>query len=914
MANKTIKGLTVEIGGDTTKLGKALESVEKKSRSLSSELGQINKLLKMDPGNADLLAQKQKVLAEAVEQTAKKLETLKEAERQVQVQFERGEASEEQVRALQREIIATTKKMDSYEKAARETAEALDRLGEGDVEGDIRETGDESKKAAKKVDDFGDAAEKAEKSSGNLGSTLGGAVKAGFAAVTAVATAAVAGLTAAAEATREYRTEMGKLSAAYSASNHDTETAAAAYKTLVGVIGETDQSVEAAQQIALLADSEKEVADWADLAAGVVGRFGDALQPETFFEAANETLKLGESTGAFTQMLEGCGINVEKFNEKLAACRTTEEKQAYLLQVTKNALGEAGEAYKENNADIIEANKANDNWMQSLSGIGGAIEPIITSVKNLGAGLLADAVPGVQKLAEAFQGLMSGKAGASGDFAAALSGLVSGLVEKITQALPTIATVGMDIIRTLATSLLQQIPTLLTTAGQIVAQLATAITSGLPSLVSKGGEMLGKLGEGIKNAMPGLLSKGLDIISGLVDALYNAAPKIIEAGFGFIKNLVQGLMDSLPMLIARVPEIVSKFANILNHNVPKILKCGVDIIITIVKGIIQAIPTLVKNIPKIIQAIVDVWQAFNWLQLGKKAITLLKDGITNMIGAVKGAGTKVLNSIADALASLPGKLLNLGKTALTNLKDAILNARGAVASAGGNILSAIVNSITSLPSKLLSLGQSAVSKLGSAIGSGVSSVKSKAVSIFNSIVDAAKGIPGKMVDIGRNVIWGVIDGIGSMVSTLYNSIVNAMSGLVNKAKKALGINSPSKVFANTVGVAIPEGIAKGMTDNAKLATNAVDDLSRDLVDAAEADVGGLAFERNLTYSAKAAQAAAAPAPAAADNSALLAKLDGIYERLGRLKMVTDTGALVGEMLDKIDQGLAAQQALYARGV
>ena len=65
MASKTIKGLTVEIGGDTTKLGKALKDVEAKSRNLSKELGDVNKLLKMDPGNADMIAQKQELLAEA---------------------------------------------------------------------------------------------------------------------------------------------------------------------------------------------------------------------------------------------------------------------------------------------------------------------------------------------------------------------------------------------------------------------------------------------------------------------------------------------------------------------------------------------------------------------------------------------------------------------------------------------------------------------------------------------------------------------------------------------------------------------------------------------------------------------------------------------------------------------------------
>ena len=128
MASNTIKGLTVEIGGDTTKLGKAIKDVEAKSRSLSKELGDINKLLKMDPGNADLLAQKHEVLSQAAAEAAKKLETLKEAERQVQQQFERGEASEEQLRALQREIVATENKMKGYEKAAKQTADDLEKL------------------------------------------------------------------------------------------------------------------------------------------------------------------------------------------------------------------------------------------------------------------------------------------------------------------------------------------------------------------------------------------------------------------------------------------------------------------------------------------------------------------------------------------------------------------------------------------------------------------------------------------------------------------------------------------------------------------------------------------------------------------------------------------------------------------
>ena len=123
MARKVIKGLTIEIGGDTTKLGQALEGVEKKGRDLSRELGEINKLLKFNPRDTQLLAQKQEVLAEAISGTRKKLDTLRDAEQQVQEQFERGEVSEEQVRALRREIIQTERKLESYNKELQKSEE-----------------------------------------------------------------------------------------------------------------------------------------------------------------------------------------------------------------------------------------------------------------------------------------------------------------------------------------------------------------------------------------------------------------------------------------------------------------------------------------------------------------------------------------------------------------------------------------------------------------------------------------------------------------------------------------------------------------------------------------------------------------------------------------------------------------------
>ena len=131
MANKNIKGITIEIGGDTTKLGKALEATEKKSRSLQAELREIQQALKFNPNNVELLAQKQTVLTQSIEETSNKLDTLKEAERQVIAQFERGEVAEEQVRALQREIIKTENQLASMRGELDDTTQLMTDLANG---------------------------------------------------------------------------------------------------------------------------------------------------------------------------------------------------------------------------------------------------------------------------------------------------------------------------------------------------------------------------------------------------------------------------------------------------------------------------------------------------------------------------------------------------------------------------------------------------------------------------------------------------------------------------------------------------------------------------------------------------------------------------------------------------------------
>lgn len=120
MANTKIRGITIEIGGDTSGLDKALKATNKEIKNTQSQLKDVEKLLKLDPGNTELLAQKQKLLNDAVAETKKKLDTLKEAEKSVQQQFQEGKISEEQYNALKREIKGVEDELKKAEERAKD--------------------------------------------------------------------------------------------------------------------------------------------------------------------------------------------------------------------------------------------------------------------------------------------------------------------------------------------------------------------------------------------------------------------------------------------------------------------------------------------------------------------------------------------------------------------------------------------------------------------------------------------------------------------------------------------------------------------------------------------------------------------------------------------------------------------------
>lgn len=144
---KKISGITIAIGADTTGVTNGLKDIGKQSNSVNSELRDVERLLKLNPSNVELVAQKQQLLSKQVELTTKKLDGLKGAQADVERQFSNGDIGEEQYRAFQREIVATEGRLDHYKQSLK------------DVESSSGEAGNATKGLSGKFDELGGSVE-----------------------------------------------------------------------------------------------------------------------------------------------------------------------------------------------------------------------------------------------------------------------------------------------------------------------------------------------------------------------------------------------------------------------------------------------------------------------------------------------------------------------------------------------------------------------------------------------------------------------------------------------------------------------------------------------------------------------------------------------------------------------------------
>lgn len=726
----------------------AIKDINKNLSLMGSEMKLAAAQSADNAKGVEALKAKQDILNKTYQEQVQKV---KAAEQMLEKYKDQGEKGADAARNMQIELnrfataaAKTQNELNRTNKELEEAEKAMNDLGDGSdkAEDGTKDLNKELKKSQKELDKTEKEAEETGSGFSKLGSTIAGVAKgigkavAGMGVAFAGVGAAIVGLV---ESTRETREEFNKLEAAFTSAGHTAQTAEKTYTEFYALLGDEGQATEAVSHLAKLTNNQKELATWTNIATGVFATFGDSLPIENLTEASNETAKTGQLTGGLADALNWAGVNEDKFQESLDACTSEQERQALITKTLNGLYSEAAAKYKTLNGDILDARKATAELTQATADMGAAFEPAVTAGKQALAGLLKEITPAIQLIGGGLSGAMTGTAGAAEQMKRGFAGLWD---------------------------------TLMTGAGEaikgIAAALGKGITEGVPKLTAAASEMINTIGQGLVTGIPNFANKALDLINGFADMLTANLPTLIQAGISFVTNLAQGLVNALPDFIAKAPEIISKFANLINDNMPKILAVAVNIIVTLVKGLISAIPTLVANIPKIITAIVDVWSAFNWAQLGKNAIGFLRDGITSMIGAVKTAGTNILNTVKGAIQALPGNLKTIATNAMTNFKGAISGA--------------------------------------------VTSVWNAAKGVLDSVVGVFKDAPTKLLQAGKDLITGFWNGISEMGGWIANKVSDFFGGIVDNVKALLGIHSPLTVFAE-IGGNMAAGVGVGFDEN-----------------------------------------------------------------------------------------------------
>lgn len=534
--------------------------------------------------------------------------------------------------------------------------------------------------------------------------TAGKTAAAGIGVIAGAATAAVGGLMALEASTEEYCVAQGKLNTAFEAAGYSADVAKGAYNDFYAILGDTDTATEASQLLAKLALSAEDMSTWTNISAGVWGTFGDSLPIEGLIEASNETAKVGTVTGVLADALNWAGISEDEFNAKLAECSDETERNRLIMETLSKTYDDASEAFYKNNESLVASREAQAKMDESLAKLGNTVSSIKTRI-------MSDLLPGLSSVVEGFAGMISGVEGSDEQFSNAVSGLISVGVSK----LPEFMAFGGQILSSVASGVVSSIPVLIAAVPEIASALVSSISTVGPSLMASGGEILSQIYNGVMAAipmlssgavsimtslgnylsanLPTLLQRGLEAVVALTGSIRENAGLIVDGAISLALSLAQGLADSIPTIVQNVPTIVTNIAGVINDNAPKVFAAAVQLIGTLVKGLISAIPTIIQNLPQIINAIVNVFLAFNWLNLGKNIITGLSNGIKSMVSSVKNVANQVVQAIKGGISRLPSQMATIGKNIVQGLWNGIKGMGSWLTSQVKNFFGGIVSGV-----------------------------------------------------------------------------------------------------------------------------------------------------------------------------------------------------------------------------
>lgn len=416
-----VRQITTEISiKNEAEFRKQMKAVNNSLSGMKSEMAKVSAEFDGQANSAEALRKKQAILQqqydqqkEKVQALARMLENAKSAydeNSDVVLSYQRqlNTATVELIK-FDRELKNTDKYLDEASQSADGTASSIDEFGKA-----VKDAGEEGSDGMGQLKEaFGQLGEAAKSGDINgvvaaLGSMKG--VLVGGAAV-AGAKALADGIINITESTKEYRTILGTLEVSSKQAGYTQEQTTEIYKKFQAVLGDTQKAATATANLQALKLSQEDLTVLMEQAIGAWATYGDSIPIDSLSESINETVQVGKVTGVFADALNWAGTSEDEFNERLAACAdTTERANLVLTQLSEQGLQATGQAWVENNQDIIAANTAQEAMNESMAQLGEALQPASSFLLEYGAALVdvaADGVNALSSLVEWFDNLFN---------------------------------------------------------------------------------------------------------------------------------------------------------------------------------------------------------------------------------------------------------------------------------------------------------------------------------------------------------------------------------------------------------------------------------------------------------------------------------------------------------------------------
>ena len=777
MANR-IKGITVEIGGDTTKLSKALEGVNKDIKGTQTQLKDVQKLLKLDPSNTELLSQKHKLLADAVTATKEKLEVLKTAAEQANTALANGEISQQQYDALQREIIETENELKRLTTEANNSHTALEKMGV---------LGETLQSAGDKISGVGQKLLPVTAGVTALGTI---AVKTGADFDSAMSkVAAVSGATGSEmDALREKAHEMGSKTkfSASEAADAMNYMAMAGWKTndmLSGIEGIMNLAAASGEDLASTSDIVTDALTAFGLSASDSGHFADILAAassnantnvsmmgETFKYAAPVLGSLGysaEDSAIAIGLMANAGI---KSSQAGTALRSAITNLAKPTDTVAAAMEQYGISLTDSSGKMYSLRELMEQLRQKLGGLSEAEQAQVAASlfgKEAMSGMLAiinGSPADFEKLSNAIDtcsDTVDGYNGTTEKMAAVMQDNLAGQVTILKSQLEELAISFSDILMPTIRSIVSRIQELVDKLNQLDPQTKETIAK-IALVAAALGPMLVVLGKTISS-----VGTVFSAVSKL-PALFSA----VQSGIGAITGALGVSLGPLLAIIAAVAALVAAFVHLWKTNDE--FKSNIIAIWEQIKstftGLTQGITDRLNALGFDFESFTDVLKAA-W------------DGLCNLLAPIfEGVFQNISNifsGFADILLNSLDVLIGLFTGDWEQCWDGI---KGIFTS----IWNFVVNSFRNIMNTLKGIANVVLGWFGTSWNEVWTSIKTFFVDTWNSIASFFTGIVIGIRDFFVNIWTGIytffsniFNAIYTVVSTVFQTIYNTIMTVWN---------------------------------------------------------------------------------------------------------------------------------------